>query len=155
MPVIWDDLDSCDIRLMLLHCILAWWRYWRYWPFVWGIQRSPVNSPHKGQWRVALMFSLIYAWINDWVNNREAGDLFIMTSLYFGGLTNFCRFYRDITVSLTNDQWRWQLWSIPQIDFLWLSQLVTGDQLKEIHNSLNQTIVRAPQCMTGHWSGMM
>ena len=33
------------------------------------------NSPHKGQWRGALMFSLIYAWINDWVNNREAGDL--------------------------------------------------------------------------------
>ena len=29
----------------------------------------------KGQWRGALMFSLIYAWINDWVNNREAGDL--------------------------------------------------------------------------------
>ena len=22
----------------------------RYWPFVWGIHRSPVNSPHKGQW---------------------------------------------------------------------------------------------------------
>ena len=34
-----------------------------------------VNSPHKGQWRGALMFSFIYAWINDWVNNREAGDL--------------------------------------------------------------------------------
>ena len=34
-----------------------------------------VNSPHKGQWRGALMFSLICAWINDWVNNREAGDL--------------------------------------------------------------------------------
>ena len=32
-------------------------------------------SPHKGQWRGALMFSLICAWINDWVNNREAGDL--------------------------------------------------------------------------------
>ena len=29
----------------------------------------------KGQWRGALMFSLIYVWINDWVNNREAGDL--------------------------------------------------------------------------------
>ena len=37
--------------------------------------RSPVNSPHKGQWRGALMFSLICAWINGWVNNREAGDL--------------------------------------------------------------------------------
>ena len=36
---------------------------------------SPVNFPHKGQWRGALMFSLIYAWTNDWVNNREAGDL--------------------------------------------------------------------------------
>ena len=39
------------------------------------IHRSPVNSPHKGQWRGALMFSLICAWINSWVNNREAGDL--------------------------------------------------------------------------------
>ena len=35
----------------------------------------PVNSPHKGQWRGALMFSLICAWINCWVNNREASDL--------------------------------------------------------------------------------
>ena len=34
-----------------------------------------VNSPHKGQWRWALMFTLICARINDWVNNREAGDL--------------------------------------------------------------------------------
>ena len=40
-----------------------------------GNSPVPVNSPHKGQWRGALMFSLIYAWINDWVNNREAGDL--------------------------------------------------------------------------------
>ena len=47
----------------------------RYWPFVRGIPRSPVNSPHKGQWRGALMFSLICVWINDWVNNREVGDL--------------------------------------------------------------------------------
>ena len=47
----------------------------RYWPFVWGIHRSPVNSPHKVQWRGALMFSLICAWINGWVNSREAGDL--------------------------------------------------------------------------------
>ena len=36
---------------------------------------SPVNSPHKGQSRRALMFSLICAWINGWVNNRDAGDL--------------------------------------------------------------------------------
>ena len=40
-----------------------------------GIYRSPVNSPHKGQWRGALMLSLICIWINGWVNNREASDL--------------------------------------------------------------------------------
>ena len=34
-----------------------------------------VNSPHKGRWRGALIFPLICAWINGWVNNREAGDL--------------------------------------------------------------------------------
>ena len=52
------------------------WKYFpRNWPFVWGIHRPLVNSPHKGQWRIALMFSLICVCINDWVNNREAGDL--------------------------------------------------------------------------------
>ena len=40
-----------------------------------GNSPVPVNSPHKGQWRGALMFSFIYVWINDWVNNCEAGDL--------------------------------------------------------------------------------
>ena len=58
----------------------SWWRHQmetfpRYWPFARGIHRSPVNSPHKGQWRGALMFSLICVWINGWVNNRQAGDL--------------------------------------------------------------------------------
>ena len=55
--------------------VIKWKHYPRYWPFVRGIHRSPVNSPHKGQWRGALIFSLIYVWINDWENNREAGDL--------------------------------------------------------------------------------
>ena len=40
-----------------------------------GIHRSPVISPHKDQWRGALMFFFICAWINGWVNNGEAGDL--------------------------------------------------------------------------------
>ena len=46
-----------------------------YWLYGRGIHRSPVNSPHKGQWRGALMFSLICVWINSLVNYREAGDL--------------------------------------------------------------------------------
>ena len=55
--------------------VIKWKHFPRYWPFVRRIHRSPVNSPHKAQWRGALMFSLIYARINGWVNNREAGDL--------------------------------------------------------------------------------
>ena len=40
-----------------------------------GIHRSPVDSPHKGQWHRALMFSLICARTNGWTNNRDAVDL--------------------------------------------------------------------------------
>ena len=54
--------------------VIKWKQFPRYWPFVRGIHRSPGNSPNKGQWRGALMFSLIYVWINGWVNNREGGD---------------------------------------------------------------------------------
>ena len=42
---------------------------------MWGIHRIPVNSPHKGQWHGALMFSLICVWINASVNNQDTGDL--------------------------------------------------------------------------------
>ena len=55
--------------------VIKWKRFPRYWPFVRGIHRSPVNSPHKGQWRGAFMLSLICVWINGWVNNRKARDL--------------------------------------------------------------------------------
>ena len=58
----------------------AWWRHQMETFFALlalcaGNSPVTVNSPHKGQWRGALMFSLIYAWINGWVNTREAGDL--------------------------------------------------------------------------------
>ena len=55
--------------------VIKWKHFQRYWSFVWGILRSPVNSPRKGQWRGALMFSLICARINAGESNREAGDL--------------------------------------------------------------------------------
>ena len=55
--------------------VIKWRHFLRYWPFLRGIHRSPVNSPHKGQWREALMFSLICVWINSRINNPEAGDL--------------------------------------------------------------------------------
>ena len=39
--------------------VVKWKHFPCYWHFVRGIHRSPVNSPHKGQWRRALMFSLV------------------------------------------------------------------------------------------------
>ena len=80
--------DICLLQLIHAFCylvvsysneihddVIKWKHFPRYWPFVRGIHRSPVNSPHKGQWRGTLMFSLICVWINDWVNNRKTGDL--------------------------------------------------------------------------------
>ena len=55
--------------------VIKWKHFPCYWPCVWRISRSPVNSPHKGEWCGALMYSLICVWINGWVNNREACDL--------------------------------------------------------------------------------
>ena len=90
-----------------------------------GNHRSPVNSPHKGQWRGALIFSLICAWINAWVNNREAGDyrrhrapydVIVIFSLQRYSISNkiytWCRFallevwfnYSDVTMSAMTSQ---------------------------------------------------
>ena len=51
--------------------------WWRHKMEAFFALLSPVTGefPHKGQWRRALMFSLVSAWINSWVNNRDAGDL--------------------------------------------------------------------------------
>ena len=46
-----------------MHGLNAWWRHQMetlppYWPFVRGIHRSRMDSPHKGQWRGALILNL-------------------------------------------------------------------------------------------------
>ena len=86
IPKMWFPNSCCglihDIFLWNCSCVNAthdnvikWKHFPRCWPFVRGIHRFPVNSPHKGQCRGALMFSLICVGINGCVNNREAGDL--------------------------------------------------------------------------------
>ena len=51
-----------------------WNHFALYGPFVRGIHRPPMTSPHRPVTR-SLMFSVICARINVWVNNGEAGDL--------------------------------------------------------------------------------
>ena len=41
--------------------------------------------PTQGQWRGALKFSLICAWIHGWVNNREAGNLVKCRKAHYNG----------------------------------------------------------------------
>ena len=51
---------SFEVVVLSIHDDVIKWKHCpRYWPFVRGIHRSPVNSLNKGQWRGALMFSLI------------------------------------------------------------------------------------------------
>ena len=85
-----------QIRARRLTSDQPWWRHQmepfpHYWPFVREIRRPPVNSPHKGQWRGALMFSLICAWTNSWANIGDAGDL-----------RPHCAYY-DVTVMTIDD----------------------------------------------------
>ena len=82
---LWRTVISLEMTVMEISLLWEWpWchddvikgkHFPRYWTFGCGIHRWPVNSPLIGQWRWALMFSLICAWINGWVNNGEAGDL--------------------------------------------------------------------------------
>ena len=57
------------------HDVIKWKHFQHYWPFVKGIHQSPVDSRHKGQWRRALVFSLMWAWTSASTNTWDAGDL--------------------------------------------------------------------------------
>ena len=77
-----------------------------------GNSPVPVNSPHKGQWRGALMFSLICAWINDWVSNREAGDLRRHRGHYDVNVMNYDmgkQLFSGVSVG-------WHYWSMPNFN---------------------------------------
>ena len=84
------QLRSVGVYIKFHDDVIKWNNFPRYWPFVLGIHRSPVNSPHKGQRRGALIFSLICTRINGWLNDGEAGDFrrhrahYDVTEMYCG-----------------------------------------------------------------------
>ena len=87
--------------------VIKWKHFPRCRPLVRGIHRSPVNSPHKGQWRGAMVFALICAWRNGWVNNGEAGDL-----------KRNCAHYDVIVIRLVNDGAH-GIWNIRSREWPW------------------------------------
>ena len=104
--------------------VIKWKHFPRYWPFVREIHRSPVNFPHKGQWRGALMSALICVRINGWVNNREAGDLRRYRA-HFDVIVMRCdsdlESYPGVLIIYINNQNAWllslitMLWHIPRL----------------------------------------
>ena len=76
--------------------VIKWKHFLHYWPFVRGIHWSPVDSPHKGQWCKALMFSLIWARTNGWAKILRR-PWFEMPSLSLWRHSNGCSIKRSLS----------------------------------------------------------
>ena len=83
----------------------AWMSWWRHQMETFSAildicaGNSPVNGEfpaHKGQWRGALMLSLIRTRINGWVNNRKGGDLNRNRAHYDVTVMIYCSLLRKI-----------------------------------------------------------
>ena len=103
--IFFEDLTSFNRLLCVtnVHYMIASSKgnnFLRPWPFVRGIQQSPVDSPYRGQWRGALMLSLICARTSGWANNRDAGDfrrhsLWRHCNIIFAGAVQFKPVFGD------------------------------------------------------------
>ena len=92
-PVMWsfvNSLLSAWKNLFNLHCGSIFHVTGPLWEECTSPQWMP---PHKEQWHIALMFSLICAWTNGWANNRDASYLRCPHAHY------------DITVMWNADSW--------------------------------------------------
>ena len=130
--------------------IIKWELFPRCWPFVRGIHRSPVNSPDRGQWRGALMFSLMYAWFNVWVNNGDAGglrrprahnDVTVMIEIYIA-----C--FRNLVLVPLNDTIEWHCSAIHFLHDITYDTMITVAKLNSL-NSQQTTNVSPSQASYG------
>ena len=87
------------VKAFFLDDAIKWKHFLRYWPFVKEIPWSSVDSSHKGQWRRALMCSLICAWTNRWANNRDVNEFRRHHALY--DVTVKCVWYRVTCMKIT------------------------------------------------------
>ena len=124
---------------------IKWKHFPHYWSFVWGIHRSPVNSPHKGQWCGALMFSLICAWTDSRANNGDTFDL------------RHCHAHYDVIVMYWRKKWIageirccdvHVMWGPPNVT-LW--DTLTGElSVASFTKEVNPQLAKCPLKTNGH-----
>ena len=107
------------------HDVIKWEHFPRYWPFVRGIHRSPMDTPHKGQRRRALMFSLIHAWTNSWACNLEASDF------------KRHRTHYDVTVMCERDT------DFPNVSSRYLSHGMCFDVLCQVISDIHNAFIKS------------
>ena len=71
---LWDLWDGSIDSIHIHNDVIKWKHFLCYWPFLQEFT-SPGEFPTQRPVTRSFDFSLICAWINNWVNNREAGDL--------------------------------------------------------------------------------
>ena len=117
LSTLWAKLYQHATHSSLRHDdVIKWKHFRRYWPFLRGIHRSPVNSPHKGQWRgVCCFFDLCLEkngwWCTDLANTNRShlghyrwreDVVFLMkfSSLFFYWKLSKWRSWRDGVIAL-------------------------------------------------------
>ena len=83
--------------------VIKWKHFPRYGPFVRRIHQW--NSPHKGQWRGALIFSFIWTRMNGCVNNQWWGWWFETPSCHYDVIVMYC--YACYAFLCTTVPWQW------------------------------------------------
>ena len=99
----WDGCRSVLVHDDVIKCK----HFSRYWPFVRGIHRSPVNSQHKGQWRGALIFSLICVWINGWVTILMLVILDAIAPIMTSPYLNYLKITNHLSMNYLHMQSMW------------------------------------------------
>ena len=93
---------------------MSWWRH-QMGTFSALLAPWAGNSPvtgefrHKGQWHGALVFSLVCAWTNGWINNRDAGGLRRQCAHYDVTVMPWLQmtFYLRMNKPMSKQSWGW------------------------------------------------
>ena len=101
-------LQAYIIDTGTIHDVIKWKHFLYHWPFVRGIHCPLMNSPNKGQWRGALMFSLVCT-LNKRLSKQSWGWWFETSSR---SLWHHYNAYdcHHATEAMLQDMWKIAIW---------------------------------------------